>query len=76
MPKLQEEESREESEAGMSEEEPAPLQARGAAAFRVVDAEVARPAKATNGPQEKHVAWDKAPKMSFGHAARSQSTPL
>jgi hypothetical protein len=62
MPELQEEESGEESEAGMSKEEPAPLQARGAAAFRIVDAEVTRPAaKATNGPQ-KWPAWDKAPK--------------
>ncbi len=33
-----------------------PLQAREAAAFRIVDAEVTRPAaKATNNPQEKHV---------------------
>jgi hypothetical protein len=56
MPELQEEESGVESEAGMSEEEPAPPQARGAAVFRIVDAEVARPAaKATNGPQEKHI---------------------
>jgi hypothetical protein len=53
----QEEERGEESGAGAtSEEEPAPLQAREAAAFRIVDVEVTRPAaKATNGPQEKHV---------------------
>jgi hypothetical protein len=40
----------------MSEEEPAPLQARGAAAFRIVDAEVARPAaRASSGQQGRHV---------------------
>jgi hypothetical protein len=53
----QEEESEEDSEAGAtSEEQHALLQAREAAAFRIVDAEVARPAaEAANGPQEKHV---------------------
>ncbi len=53
----QEKESGEESEAGTtSEGEPAPLQAKEAAAFRIVNAEVARPAaEATNDPQEKHV---------------------
>ncbi len=57
MPELQEEESGVKSEVGAtSEEEPAPLQTRGAAAFRIVDVEVAKPAaKATNGPQEEHV---------------------
>jgi hypothetical protein len=57
MPELQEEESGVEPEAGAtSEEEPAPLQARGAAAFRIVDIEAARPAaEATIGPQGKHV---------------------
>ncbi len=53
----QEEESKEDSEAeAISEEQPALLRARGAAAFRIVDAEVARPvAETANGPQEKHV---------------------
>jgi hypothetical protein len=56
MPELQGEESGEESEAGMSEEEPAQLQTRGTAALGIVDAEVTRPAaQATNGPQEKHI---------------------
>ncbi len=55
--KLQEEGSEEESEAeATSEEQPALLQAREATAFRIVDADVARPAaEAANGPQEKHV---------------------
>jgi hypothetical protein len=53
----QEEESEEDSEAeAISEEQPALLRARGAAAVRIVDAEVARPmAEAANGPREKHV---------------------
>ncbi len=57
MPELQEGESGVESETGTtSDEEPAPLQASKAAAFRIVDVEVARPAaKATSGPQKKHV---------------------
>jgi hypothetical protein len=56
MPKLQEDESRVESEAGTSKGELAPLQAREVAAFRIVDVEVTWPAaKATSGPQEMHV---------------------
>jgi hypothetical protein len=57
MPEPQEEESGVGSEAGpTSEEEPAPLQARGAAAFRIVDIEAARPAvEAAISPQGKHV---------------------
>jgi hypothetical protein len=53
----QEGESEEGSEVeAVSEKQLAPLQARGAAAFRIVDAKVARPeTKAANGPQEKHV---------------------
>jgi hypothetical protein len=53
----QEEESEEDLEAkAISEEQPALLRARGAAAFRIMDAKVARPAaEAANGSQEKHV---------------------
>jgi hypothetical protein len=55
-PELRDEESVEELKSGMSEKEPAPLQARGAAAFRIVDAEVARPAVgASSSRQGKHV---------------------
>jgi hypothetical protein len=56
-PELQEEESGVESEAGAnSDEEPAPLQASEAAAFRIVDVEDARPAaETTSEPQERHV---------------------
>ncbi len=39
-----------------SEEEPAPLQAKGATAYRIVDVEAARPAvEAATSPQGKHV---------------------
>ncbi len=57
MPEPQEVESGMGLEAGpTSEEEPAPLQARGAAAFRIVDIEAARPAvEAAISPQGKHV---------------------
>jgi hypothetical protein len=57
MPEPQDIESGMGSEAGpTSEEEPAPLQARGATAFRIVDVEAARPAvEAAISPQGKHV---------------------
>jgi hypothetical protein len=49
----QEEERAEDSESEAVSQE---LLARGAAAFRIVDAEIARPVvEAANGPQEKHV---------------------
>ncbi len=57
MPEPQEVESGVGSEAGpTSEEEPTPLQARGATAFRIMDVEAARPAvEAAISPQGKHV---------------------
>jgi hypothetical protein len=57
MPEPQEVESGVGSDAGpTSEEEPAPLQAMGATAYRIVDVGAARPAvEAATSPQGKHV---------------------
>ncbi|MFN9939152.1 MAG: hypothetical protein ACK56I_06725, partial [bacterium] len=57
MPEPQEEESGVGSEAEpTSEEEPAPLQARGATAYRIINVETARPTdEAATSPQGRHV---------------------